>query len=118
MKVGQRVHFATFGSWKDYVIVDEVTNVLVPLPDQVRYSSPNSIFMFVLFIAVLFIDDLFIAYFILFSDHDGAQLTVNPLTVVAMVTELNVKSGSGDFLLQSAAGSALGRIMIQYAKVR
>eukprot|EP00026_Physarum_polycephalum_P012293 Phypoly_transcript_12587.p1 GENE.Phypoly_transcript_12587~~Phypoly_transcript_12587.p1 ORF type:complete len:356 (-),score=66.88 Phypoly_transcript_12587:32-1099(-) len=52
------------------------------------------------------------------SDLHGAQLTANPLTVVAMVKDLNVPSGSGEYLVQSAAGSALGRIMIQYAKVR
>jgi len=52
------------------------------------------------------------------SDFEGAQLTINPLTVVAMVSDLKIKEGSGEFLLQSASASALGRFVIQYAKAK
>lgn len=52
------------------------------------------------------------------SDFEGAQLTVNPLSAAAMIDELQIKNDSGDFLLQSGAASALGRVVIQLAKVK
>jgi NADPH:quinone reductase-like Zn-dependent oxidoreductase len=38
------------------------------------------------------------------------------MTAITMLTELNVQRG--EFLLQSAAASAIGRQMIQIAKVK
>ncbi|KAL2915894.1 hypothetical protein HK105_204596 [Polyrhizophydium stewartii] len=45
------------------------------------------------------------------SDESAAQLIVNPVTVVLMLKELKIPKG--EFLLQSAAGSTLGRQVIQ-----
>jgi len=50
------------------------------------------------------------------SFEEASQLTTNPLTALALFEELGVKPG--DFLLQTAASSALGRILIQFAKLR
>jgi len=51
------------------------------------------------------------------DDQVAAQLTVNPVTAWVMVTkELAVKPG--EWLLQTAAGSTLGRIVLQIAKQR
>ncbi len=51
------------------------------------------------------------------SDLAAAQLSVNTVTAWIMVTkELDLKQG--DWLLQTAAGSALGRIVLQLAKIR
>ncbi len=51
------------------------------------------------------------------SDQAAAQLGVNPVTAWVMVTkELDVKPG--EWLLQTAAGSTLGRLVLQLAKVR
>jgi NADPH:quinone reductase-like Zn-dependent oxidoreductase len=51
------------------------------------------------------------------SDQDGAQLLANPMTAWALLEdELSLKPG--DWLLQTAAGSALGRLIIQLAKRR
>jgi NADPH2:quinone reductase len=51
------------------------------------------------------------------SDDAAAQLVVNPLTAwVLVVEELDVQPG--EWLLQSAAGSTLGRIVLQLAKAR
>lgn len=44
------------------------------------------------------------------------QFLVNPVTVVGMLEELAVPAG--EYLLQTAAGSVLGRQMIQVAKHR
>jgi NADPH:quinone reductase-like Zn-dependent oxidoreductase len=46
----------------------------------------------------------------------GAQLTVNPITALGMLAELGVSSG--EFILQTAAASALGRLLIQVAKAK
>jgi NADPH:quinone reductase-like Zn-dependent oxidoreductase len=46
----------------------------------------------------------------------ASQLLVNPVTVVAMLDVLGIKEG--EILLQSAANSTLGRIMIQVCAMR
>lgn len=51
------------------------------------------------------------------SDATAAQFVVNPLTAWVMVTEeLNVQAG--EWLLQTAAGSTLGRVVLQIARLR
>lgn len=50
------------------------------------------------------------------SFEAAAQLTVNPITAIAMLDTLNIKSG--DTLLQTAAASSLARIVIELAKAR
>lgn len=51
------------------------------------------------------------------SDEAAAQLVVNPLTAWILVTdELDVQPG--EWLLQSAAGSTLGRVVLQLARAR
>jgi NADPH:quinone reductase-like Zn-dependent oxidoreductase len=51
------------------------------------------------------------------SDQTAAQFVVNPLTAWIMtVEELSLKSG--EWLLQTAAGSTLGRIVLQIARLR
>jgi len=51
------------------------------------------------------------------SDETAAQFVVNPLTMWIMVVE-DLKVGQGEWLLQTAAGSTLGRIVLQIAKLR
>ncbi|MFJ5218369.1 zinc-dependent alcohol dehydrogenase family protein [Streptomyces sp. NPDC088354] len=49
------------------------------------------------------------------SDSDACQLAVNPLTALLLVTrELDVQPG--EWLVQTAAGSTVGRLVIQLAK--
>ncbi len=48
-------------------------------------------------------------------DEQVASFFVNPATVIAMASHL-LQVPSGAFLLQSAAGSSLGKMMIRYAK--
>ncbi|MFD7433400.1 zinc-dependent alcohol dehydrogenase family protein [Streptomyces sp. NPDC059861] len=49
------------------------------------------------------------------SDSDACQLAVNPLTTLLLVTrELDVRAG--EWLLQTAAGSTVGRLVIQLAR--
>lgn len=50
------------------------------------------------------------------SDEAAAQLLVNPVTVVGMLDEL--AAPPGEYVLQSAAGSTLGRQLIALAKKR
>lgn len=51
------------------------------------------------------------------SDHTAAQFVVNPLTAWIMtVEELALKPG--EWLLQTAAGSTLGRVVLQIARLR
>ena len=50
------------------------------------------------------------------SDESAAQFLVNPVTVVGMLEEL--AAPRGEYILQSAAGSTLGRMMITVAKKR
>ncbi|KAI5075366.1 hypothetical protein GOP47_0009442 [Adiantum capillus-veneris] len=49
-----------------------------------------------------------------FSDEDASQMPINPATVYAMLKDLSVPKG--DYLLQTAAASVLGRQLIQLAK--
>jgi len=46
----------------------------------------------------------------------AAQLTINPLTVYGLIDDLGAQKG--DFILQTAAASALGKILIRVAKLR
>jgi NADPH2:quinone reductase len=48
------------------------------------------------------------------ADESAAQFVVNPLTALAMV-EQELATGAGDWLVQTAAGSTLGRIVLQLA---
>lgn len=51
------------------------------------------------------------------SSQTAAQLVVNPISVyVMLLEELSLKEG--DWLVQTAAGSTLGRIVIQMAKIK
>ena len=50
------------------------------------------------------------------SDAAASQLVVNPFTVVAMLRELDAPAG--EWVIQSGAGSVLGRMFIQIAKAR
>lgn len=50
------------------------------------------------------------------ADNVAAQFVVNPLTAWIMLDELNL--AEGDWVLQTAAGSTLGRLVIQLAKMR
>ena len=50
------------------------------------------------------------------SDESAAQIMVNPLTAWIMAEELNL--GPRDWLVQSAAGSIVGRCLIQLSKIR
>lgn len=50
------------------------------------------------------------------ADNVAAQFVVNPLTAWIMLDELNLSEG--DWVLQTAAGSTLGRLVIQLAKMR
>ncbi|ULQ55181.1 zinc-dependent alcohol dehydrogenase family protein [Flavihumibacter rivuli] len=47
---------------------------------------------------------------------DAAQLALNPLTAYALVTEANI--GKEGYLLMNAADSALGKLVIQLARMR
>jgi NADPH:quinone reductase-like Zn-dependent oxidoreductase len=51
------------------------------------------------------------------SDSIAAQFVVNPLTAWAMVVD-ELKVQPGEWLLQTAAGSTLGRLVLQIAKMR
>jgi NADPH:quinone reductase-like Zn-dependent oxidoreductase len=48
------------------------------------------------------------------SDEAAAQFTINPITLVGLVQTASVPEGK--YLLQAAAGSALGLQLVQYAK--
>lgn len=51
------------------------------------------------------------------SDQTAAQFVVNPLTAWIMTTE-ELALKSGEWLLQTAAGSTLGRVVLQIARLR
>jgi len=51
------------------------------------------------------------------SDETAAQFVVNPLTAWILATE-ELQLEKGEWLLQTAAGSTLGRTMLQIAKLR
>lgn len=50
------------------------------------------------------------------SDIEASQLSVNPLSVVGLLDELGIKKG--EFVIQNAAASAAGKMLIQYAKLK
>jgi NADPH2:quinone reductase len=50
------------------------------------------------------------------SDQTAAQFVVNPLTAWIMIEELGLRPG--EWLLQTAAGSTLGRVVLQLARLR
>lgn len=50
------------------------------------------------------------------ADAVAAQFLINPITIVGMLEVLQIPEG--DWLVQDAAGSVLGRQMIQYAKLK
>lgn len=49
------------------------------------------------------------------DDESAAQLIINPLTALAMVEDVH-RVEPGEWLLQTAAGSTLGRLMLQLAR--
>ncbi|SOE87922.1 NADPH2:quinone reductase [Burkholderia sp. YR290] len=51
------------------------------------------------------------------SDEDAAQALINPMTAWAM-TMCEHQLGRGDWLVQSAAGSTVGRLVLQIAKLQ
>jgi NADPH2:quinone reductase len=51
------------------------------------------------------------------NNETAAQFVVNPVSAWVMVTE-ELKVGKGEWLLQTAAGSTLGRVVIQIGKLR
>jgi NADPH2:quinone reductase len=51
------------------------------------------------------------------SDEDAAQALINPMTAWAM-TMVEHQMGDGDWLVQSAAGSTVGRFVLQIAKAQ
>lgn len=51
------------------------------------------------------------------SDVQAAQFVVNPLTAWVMITE-ELKLEPGQWLLQTAAGSTLGQVVLQIARLR
>jgi NADPH2:quinone reductase len=51
------------------------------------------------------------------SDEDAAQALINPMTAWAM-TMSEHRLGRGDWLVQSAAGSTVGRLVLQIAKAQ
>jgi NADPH:quinone reductase len=51
------------------------------------------------------------------TDEAAAQLVVNPLTAWVMLTE-ELDLQPGEWLLQDAAGSTLGRVVLQLARLR
>jgi NADPH:quinone reductase-like Zn-dependent oxidoreductase len=50
------------------------------------------------------------------SDEAASQAYVNPVTAYTMLDKINAPKG--EYIIQSAAGSVLGRILIQFAKAR
>ena len=97
LKVGSRVVPLIFdsvqngqGSWTEYIIVSATS--LVAVPDNV-------------------------------PDESAAQAIVNPVTVLGMLDDIlselgNEESGKDVYVLQAAAGSTLGKQLIQVAKHR
>ncbi|MBO68022.1 MAG: hypothetical protein CL398_06885 [Acidiferrobacteraceae bacterium] len=91
-QLGQRVHVCAthiFGSWKHWV---GVWRDYCVFPPEALVAIPDQI-----------------------DDEVAAQLFVNVMTPYAMVKEMNL--GVDDVLLQTAAGSVVGRVMIQLGKI-
>lgn len=88
LKVGQRVHFLELGTAWAEYAVLDTASTEV-----VIVPFPDSI-----------------------SFEKAAQFTVNPVTALTMLEELGVKKG--EYVLQTAAASAVGRQLIQIAKAK
>ena len=89
---GQRVHVSAthiFGNWKTW---SGIWRDYAVLPSEALIPVPDDI-----------------------EDDVAAQIFVNVLTPLAMVREMRL--GPGDVLLQTAAGSVVGRVMIQLGKI-
>ena len=89
---GQRVHVSgthLFGSWRTW---QGVWRDYTVCPPEALVPVPDGV-----------------------PDEVAAQLFVNVLTPFAMVKEMGL--GAGDVLLQTAAGSVLGQVMIQLGAV-
>jgi len=93
LKVGQRMAFWTesfqTGTWGEYFVMD--TKIC-----RLYITIPDNI-----------------------SDEAAAQLILNPLTLLGMLSDLqDYGMKRGDWFLQTAAGGSLGRMMIQVAKIK
>jgi NADPH:quinone reductase-like Zn-dependent oxidoreductase len=91
-KVGQRVHLGAnylFGDWSNW---NGVWSEYVVCPDNALIPVPDGI-----------------------DDDVAAQFVVNPLTALAMVKEFGL--GPGKILMQTAAASVLGKLMIQLSRI-
>jgi len=89
---GQRVHVCAthiFGSWKNWL---GVWRDYALFPPESLVPIPDEI-----------------------DDDVAAQIFVNVLTPLAMAKEM--KLGPGDLILQTAAGSVVGKVMIQLGKI-
>lgn len=89
---GQRVHVCAthiFGSWKEWL---GVWRDYVILPPESLIPVPDEV-----------------------EDDVAAQIFVNILTPLAMIKEM--KLGTGDLVLQTAAGSVVGKVMIQLGQI-
>ena len=90
--VGQRVHVCAthiFGSWKHWA---GVWRDYCVVPPEALVTIPDEV-----------------------DDSVAAQLFVNVITPYAMIKEMQL--GVDDVLLQTAAGSVVGRVMIQLGKI-
>lgn len=91
-QVGQRVHVAAnyiFGEWTTW---KGVWSEYVVCPDNALVAVPDGI-----------------------DDDTAAQFFVNPFAAFAMVKEFGL--GEGNILLQTAAGSVVGQLMIQLSNI-
>ena len=91
-QVGQRVHVAAnyiFGEWTSW---KGVWSEYVLCPNNALLAVPDGV-----------------------DDDTAAQFYVNPLTAFVMVKEFGL--GEGNILLQTAAGSVVGKLMIQLSKI-
>ncbi len=91
-QIGQRVQVSANYIFGDWVTWKGVWSEYVYCPDNALTAVPDGV-----------------------DDDTAAQFMVNPLTAFAMVREL--KLGPGNILLQTAAGSVLGRLIIQLSQV-
>jgi len=93
VKLGQRVAVWTesyqTGTWGEYFVFDTTKcQLYIVVPDEIR-------------------------------DEVACQLILNPLTLLGMLDTLQSNGmKQGDWLAQTAAGSSLGRMMIQIAKMK
>jgi NADPH:quinone reductase-like Zn-dependent oxidoreductase len=90
--VGQRVQVSANYIFGDWVTWKGVWSEYVLCPENALIAVPDEV-----------------------DDDTAAQFMVNPLTAFAMVREMQL--GPGNILLQTAAGSVLGQLMIQLSKI-